>query len=377
MKHIFLLLSLMLTSINIHAIQLETTHFKNTEIYFVNFDPKKHDMQIVRALDGGIGKEDILSITKRHSAIAAINGSFWEAGGKINGIPAFMVKVQNQLFISNREYPIAYFSKSGDVNFTKIHTSPHIIIGSKKLKCSINMPQIKSPVTIYTRAYARSTLSNPGTFEATVIDNKITHISSNGNSIIPENGFVISSKSLNAKVGKMVELETTLPAAIKDADYIMSGSNMLLSNGEFDTYLTEPKHASAFRDAQHARSALCKLQNGNVIFAATNYVYENDIKNMTPKQILLFLTSNGISPDDANKMSITDIMKFYYKISATNHKAKGLTMGDFAAGLKEYGCIDAINLDGGSSTTLIYKDKVIAGAKPKLQEDSDAIIVKM
>ena len=51
-------------------------------------------------------------------------------------------------------------------------------------------------------------------------------------------------------------------------------------------------------------------------------------------------------------------------------------MSDFAEALKEHGCIDAINLDGGSSTTLIYKDKVIAGKRPKLQEDSDAIIVR-
>ena len=394
MKHIFLFLSLVVTSTITYAMKLQKTHFKNTEIYFVNFDPKKHDMQIVRALDGGIGKEDVLSIAKRHRAIAAINGSFWEAGGKLNGIPAFMLKAGKDLFVRKSHPdilgvndaqklqadiisdPIAYFSKSGNVTFTKIHTSPHMIIGSKKIDCAINMPQINAPVMVYTRAYARSTLSNPGTFEATVIDNKIIHISFDGNSIIPENGFVLSSKSLKAHIGEKVLLDTTIPAEILNADYIMSGSNMLLANGELDEYLSDPKHKSAFRDTKHARSALCKMNNGNIAFAATDYVYENDIKNMVPKQILSFLNSNGITHEEAEKMSISDIMTFYHKVSETQHKAKGLTMGDFAAALKEHGCVDAINLDGGSSTTLVYKDKVIAGKRPKLQEDADAIIVR-
>ena len=374
--------------------KLEKTHFQNTDIYFVNFNPKKFDMQIVRALDGGIGKEDVLSIAKRHSAIAAINGSFWEAGGKLNGIPAFMLKVRDQIFMQESRFdilgvnnddnsnkirtdPIAYFSKSGDVKFSKIYASPHIIIGSKKLKCAINTPQSNANIILYTTAYARSTLSNPGTAEATVIDNKVTKISSGGNSIIPENGFVLSAKSLKVKLGDIVHLSHTLPNEISAAEYIMSGSNMLLTNGEFDEYLLNPSRKSAFRDMQHARSALCKMKNGNIAFAATDYVYEDDIKNMAPKQILSFLTSNGITQDEAEKMSITDVMKFYYKVSSEQTKSKGLSMQDFATALKNYGCIDAINLDGGSSTTLIYKDKIIAGKKPKLQEDADAIIVKV
>ena len=356
--------------------KLEKTNFKSTDIHFVNFNPKKHDLQIVRALDGGIGKEDVLSIAKRHSAIAAINGSFWESGGRFNGIPAFMLKVRGDIFAAKLEYPIAYFSKFSDVRFAKIHTTPHVVIGSKKIACAINMPQINASITVYTAAYARSTLSNPGTFEAIVIDNKISHISSDGNSIIPEEGFVLSSKSLKFHLGEKVVLDTTIPSEIMNADYIMSGSNMLLAYGNLDGYLKDPAYANSFRDMKHARSAICRMKNGNIAFAATDYMYENDIKTMNTKETWEFMQRHGMTREEVMTMSINDVMNAYHKITSAQTQAKGLTMLDFAEALKEYGCIDALNLDGGSSTTLTYKNKVIAGKRPKLQEDSDAIIVK-
>ena len=377
MKYLITLISIItLLSGNASAMKLDKFNYNHTEIYSVNFDPHEFDMSIARALDGGIGKEDVLSIAKRNGAVAAINGSFWESGGKANGIPAFLLKVREQIFVEKHEYPIVYFSSSGDVTFTKIHTAPYIMIGKKKVACAINMPQITAPVTVYTRTYANSTLTNPHTHEVTIINDKVTKVSSEGNSKIPENGFVISfnKNAISMHVGDSIKLETTIPI---NADYIMSGSNMLLANGELDSYLSDPKHANSFRDMQHARSAICKMKNGNVALITTDYIYENDIKTMTTKQTWEFLQPYGYSREDVMKMTINDFMAIYHKITSEQKSAKGLTLGDFAIALKNHGCIDALNLDGGSSSTLIYKDKVIAGKRPKLQEDSDAIIVKV
>ena len=182
MKQIILLLSIIISSIAAQALKLEHSNYKDTNIYFVNFNPEKFDMQIARALGGGIGREDVLSIATRNGAIAAINGSFWQAGVKLNGIPAFILKVGNDVIVQKNHYPVVYFSKSGNVEFAKIHASPKVSIGSKILSCSINMPQSKAPIIAYTKAYGPTTLSNPNVVEMTVIEDRIIKISSEGNS---------------------------------------------------------------------------------------------------------------------------------------------------------------------------------------------------
>lgn len=365
------------------AIKLDKYQFKGNNIYAINFDPMKYEMQIARALDGQIGRENILSIAKRNSALAAINGSFWESGGNVNGIPAFLLKVRDQIFMAKHVYPIVYFGKTGRVEFTKISTDPQIIIGNKKFSCAINMPAIKAPVTLYTTAYAASTLSYPGVVEVIIEDNKVIKVSSKGNNVIAGNGFVLAAndsktakflKSL--KVGTDIELGDTLPSKIGEAEYIISGSNMLLTDGELDEYLTDEHNAGSFRDMKHARSAICKMKNGIIAFIATDYVYEEDIKTMNVGELWAYFKKHGMGMEEVMQMTGKEIVSTYHKLSAEHNLSKGLNMHDFAHALKDYGCVDALNLDGGSSTTLVYKDKVITGKRPQLMEDADAIIVR-
>ena len=58
-------------------------------------------------------------------------------------------------------------------------------------------------------------------------------------------------------------------------------------------------------------------------------------------------------------------------------KSVGMTIAELAALMLEFGCVEAINLDGGGSTTMVVEGKVVntpsdaAGERPV----SDALLV--
>ena len=59
-----LFLLLLITS-PVFAISSKTIKYKNSKIHVVEFNPIKYDLKIEKALGGGLGREDVLSIAKR------------------------------------------------------------------------------------------------------------------------------------------------------------------------------------------------------------------------------------------------------------------------------------------------------------------------
>ncbi len=370
MIRLFLLL---LITLPVFAISSKTIEYKTSEIHVVEFNPAKYDLKIAKALDGGLGREDVLSMAKRESAIAAINGSFFDIDGRFNGLPAFLLKVKDQIFVSQNKYFVAYQDSKKHLNIKQIEAKPHITIGKTTFPCSINMPQKKSNITVYTNAYHRSTLTNPGTLEITVIDGVIVEISRKGNSKILENSFVISThkKLPSFKLGSKVILDYGIPDDIKSQDYIMSGSDIVISNGKIIE-----KNNSDFYNNTYARSSICRMKNNNIALFAVEDSTNNDLKSFSLSNMLKFFIGKGYNKTEILNMNLNELYRIHTKENASKAKSVGLALVDFAAALKKYGCTDALNLDGGTSTTLVYKNKIINNISLKALEVADSIIVK-
>lgn len=119
-------------------------------------------------------------------------------------------------------------------------------------------------------------------------------------------------------------------------DHIIGGTPLLIYNGESITDHSIEKTNQRFLFYRFARTALCTTNDKRVIFMVTE----------------------GSSTLDKEHMIL-----------------RGLTISELTDLMKSFGCQYALNLDGGGSSTMIYKGSV----KNPLEEErpvSDGIIIK-
>ena len=62
-------------------------------IHVVEIDPSYFEIQTVRALDNGLGRESVSSLAERYGALAAINAGFFSIGGLLDGKPSGALKI--------------------------------------------------------------------------------------------------------------------------------------------------------------------------------------------------------------------------------------------------------------------------------------------
>jgi hypothetical protein len=168
-----------------------------------------------------------------------------------------------------------------------------------------------------------------------------------GSSEIPTDGYVISAvgsarewvKTHVRKGGRVNftwRLDSIKPGIDNDwmrADSMLGGGPQLIKAGKIEITDKQEKMAPGFATDRHPRSAIAKLKSGR----------------------LLLVTVDGRQPG----------------VSA------GMTLEMLAGLLLEFGAVEAMNLDGGGSTTMVLHNKVVnrpsdqSGERPV----SDAILV--
>ncbi|MEO7660485.1 MAG: phosphodiester glycosidase family protein [Pyrinomonadaceae bacterium] len=323
------------------------------KLSLLRLDLKKVRLDVHHALDAAIGTETTSSIAKRRKAVAAINAGFFRldtskfAGdsvglfvvdGKILSEPT---NERIQLMINNRpDITKTLFMRAALSHTLKLGTETFQITG-------INRERKVDDLVLYTPEFGRNTLTEDGL--EFVIQNGIviSSINTAGNSVIPPNGYVISasgtfrdSLASVANVSDIVALIQQwkgLPSDfIKDRFNldVVTGVPQLIKNGKIDITWEQEKSSRSFVETRHPRTAVAKLGDGK----------------------FLMLTADGRSESSA-----------------------GLDLYDLAAYLLELGATDAMNLDGGGSTTMFLDGKVVNTPSDKEGERkvSDAILVTL
>lgn len=147
---------------------------------------------------------------------------------------------------------------------------------------------------------------------------------------------------------------------------ILSGIPLLLKKGDVVKNLFEKK--SDFFLRPHARTALGIRKDGSIIIVVIEHHYIKDINKLTVKEIRFLMKEKGCelskkyhhkSPDDITLRELKEILKDEY---TSSQGAKGLSILKLAYLMKELGCCDAINLDGGSFSSLWLEDKIVSKA---------------
>ena len=178
-----------------------------------------------------------------------------------------------------------------------------------------------SEVLLYNENWGeKSGITKKGSTHIAILDNKIV-AKSDYSLLIPEGGLVLSAPKTvlkNFKLGEKVTINYNLNPNWEDTDHIISGGPYLLKEGD------------VFIDATSQKL--------------------NSITGRNPR------TAIGYTKDNVMLMVTIDGRK---------EGSTGVTLKELANIMKELGCYEAINLDGGSSTVMYVNGNIYTGSNVK------------
>jgi hypothetical protein len=325
-------------------------------IFLVKIDPAKARIASVLSNDRVLDAELVVDIAKRHRAIAAINGGFFN---RTNGEPTGVLKVAGELVSDASEPRGAVIVRSPPGGPTELFfdrlsakVTMTVQIGDDRWTVpvyGVDTTRVRGKVMLYTPAYHPHSDTAP-TGTEWVLDGDpltVTAIRSGaGQTPIPAKGAVLSFGGLRPpdelaalEVGAHVSFTTNwkgafgTPAAVLDeARHIVTGAGLIRRGGAVVDWKDEKLDVDSFTGARHPRTLVGADRGGAIWLVAVD----------------------GRQPDYSIGMTFADLGRLADRLQLTG----------------------ALNLDGGGSTTLVALDHVVnrpsdAGGRPV----ADAIIV--
>jgi exopolysaccharide biosynthesis protein len=295
-------------------------------------DPERARLVLARALDEGVGTETTSSMAARHGALAAVNGGYFRTAGLYRGEPAgFMALAGKILSEPSRKRPgLAVTNAEGRISLAVVDIAFRAEIaaakGARREVNGVNRPRLANETIVFTPEFHGTTLTGPAGVEAVVVGGRVVSVADKrGSTMIPEDGWVISGHGdsavwlrANLRRGTRVELttETVLsPRPSFVADYVLGGGPRLVRGGKPAADADPGIYDPGFTDARHPRTAVGTCPDGRI----------------------LLVTVDGRQPG----------------------KSVGMTIAELSDLLIELGAAQAVNLDGGGSTTMVVGGRVV------------------
>ena len=259
-------------------------------------------------------KSKISTIAQRENSIVAINGGYFKPQ---TGVPLGTLMI-NKKFYTGPIYDrvgIGIFDNGYSMARIQLKATVDTNIGGFKID-NVNQPRMLSTHTIvYTRDWGETTPISPKYGAQLVVDNGKLIQFTQSNVRIPENGFVIVGPLKNLETianAKKFSLNLKINPEWKDVNHIISGGPYLVRGGEVYVDMTAQKLSAI--GGRNPRTAI-------------GYTKDNH---------LIMLTADG-----------------------REGASVGLTLMELANLMKEFGCINAMNLDGGGSTVMYVQGQVV------------------
>jgi exopolysaccharide biosynthesis protein len=339
----------------IEHVLIKRGNFSETEdgdrwtIHALIVDSKFARLKLAQAMDEVAGAETTSSMAIRHGALAAINGGYFRTTGIARGEPVGALTINGKVLsepVRNRAaLTVKDYGKQVRAAITHFTMTAELSVDGKAARAisGINRPREKDELVVFTPEFHRTTLTDPDGLEALVERNRVTAIFDGaGSQLIPPRGFIISAAGAarewaraNLRRGSRVEIKTVTNAEAEISftpDFILGGGPQLISSGKQVFAAEAGRYSESLYRQRHPRTAIGWRADGKLVL---------------------------ITVDGRQKQSV------------------GMTMEELARLLLEFGCIEAMNLDGGGSTAMVVKNKIVnrpsdaTGERPV----SDALLV--
>lgn len=161
-----------------------------------------------------------------------------------------------------------------------------------------------------------------------------------------------------------ISIEYTNPANFMNSNLSMvSGIPMLLEEGKLARNLVQLN--SEFYSKTHARTAIGIDDQQNIVIVIAEHYYSRDGNDFTMGELKSLLREKGdlfaqnYNKQDPYNLSIRELREILKREFSSEDKTRGLTIVELANIMLDLGCQNAINLDGGGSSTLWIDGEVV------------------
>jgi hypothetical protein len=344
------------------------TREEPVRVNLLRLDLKKVRLDVVHAADAAVGLEKTSSMAARRGALAAINAGFFRLDRSVfAGDAAGVLQIDGRLLSESYGNRIALGIINGknktEVVFGQLEAYGAFgyFSGGTKRFDGINRERKKNEIILYTPEMRQTPAVDYKTTELVFSDcrlscRRVAVAENAGGTLIPKDGYIVSvgetadkeyiveAMKKRGATRQETSERTIVFSVFKTPDYkrqkkfekaedITNGVPQLIKNGKIEITWQEEKSSKAFAETRHPRTAVAKLKDGKFLMA----------------------TVDGRQPG--------------YSV--------GMTLNELAAFLLELGATEAMNLDGGGSTTMFLDGKVVNRPSDKEGERKvgDAILV--
>lgn len=265
------------------------------------------------------GQETVSQMSRRLGAIAAVNGIYFSSAGRPLGLVA-----TGQRLISPPVYARTAFGWFDDGSWlmSRVDLTGHVQSGSISAPLyTVNGARVAGQVALYTPDFGYASPANDRGRTLAAVGGEVIQVNTRGPTPIPPGGYVMvcdeRSPLFGLQVGDALQANWWLtPAPFnRPLRFAIGGGPRLVENGR----VTVTSDAERFQpDIARGRAPRTAL-------------------GVTPDRKLLLVVVNGRQEG----LSV------------------GLTLEELAGLMIELGARDAMNLDGGGSSTLVVRDRVL------------------
>lgn len=328
-------------------------------VNLLRIDGTKAALQLVHSMDAAIGVETTSSLAKRYNALAATNAGFFRIGSILAGDAAGVLQIDGKLLSEPHKERVACGiinrDDKSDIIFGHLKWKGEAQIGTLRFGSNpsyplagVNRQREANEMILFTPEFHRTTLTTTDGIEIVVQNGLVTSLhDSIGSTLIPHDGFVLSCSGAarewalaNVRVGmkaatttEIEPLKSESAGGFRAAEDIVGGVSQLLDGGKIALTWQREGAAEDFALGRHPRTAIAKLRDGRILLATVD-----------GRQV-------GVSA--------------------------GMTLEELAQMFMEYGVTDAVNLDGGGSTTMVVGGKIVNKPSDAAGERtvSDALLI--
>lgn len=144
---------------------------------------------------------------------------------------------------------------------------------------------------------------------------------------------------------------------------MLSGIPLLIKDGKIFNEIR--KKNSEFYTSPHARTAIGVKPDGTVVLVVVEHNYSRDLLTITLGEIKSLINTKGnefakqYNKKKAGDISIDELSAVLRDEFLVKGGSQGMAIVELAQMMKKLGCKQGINLDGGGSTTLWIKGKIV------------------
>ncbi len=286
----------------------------------VDLNEKQLAVTAVMGEDRIGSREKLTSMVKRTGAIAGINGGYFVME---NGKPIDLLVIDGKvLALPERFRGFFGIRRNGKPVFIQPSVEMTVSAGGARAWYvhRLNEPPQSGQIAVFTPEYGAATGTKPDRKEAAVSGGVITSFH-NGNSPIPADGFVLSTDAAQSFLFDSLRIGDTLKKSvasypdISDVAYGMTAGPMLIRGGITQKSLIEDfAVTSSIVSKRNPRTAVGLTKNNHLIFVV---------------------------------------------VEGRSARSAGMSLDELARLMRALGAVDAINLDGGGSSEIVVKDKIV------------------